>query len=69
MKAKTYNALCKAVGKIDKEAEKYLREDAKKLESFDSDNNDTLSGIFVWAETPQDHDYWSNINKQLKDEI
>lgn len=68
----TYDELCTAVGKVDKEAEQYMRTDIKKLKDFDPNNNlntncpaEYLLSIFVWSETPQGHKYWSNIENQL----
>lgn len=62
----TYEELCIAVGKIDKEAEEYLRTDAKSLSSFLSNDNDSIDDIFTLDETPQGQKYWENIYKKLK---
>ena len=59
----TYDELCTAVGKIDKEAEQYMRTDAKNLESFIECG--TLSNAFTWFGTPQGYGYWMKIHYKL----
>ena len=56
----TYDELCTAVGKIDKEAEQYMRTDARELEDFVECG--CLGGAFVWRKTPQGYLYWHHID-------
>ena len=61
-----YEDLCILVGKVDPDAENYLRFDAKKLETFSSiSGRDTLKRIFTWSDSPQGHDYWSLIDRKI----
>lgn len=59
----TYDELCTLVGTIDKDAEKYMRTEAKELSSFF--NVGILEGSFDWDETKQGAEYWVEIWKKL----
>ena len=64
----SYEALMAKVAKIDKGAARYMRKHApNKLKSFTYDGY--LSGCFYWAETPQGHDFWENINDKLYEDM
>ena len=62
----TYDELCTLVGTIDKDAEQYMRTEAKELDSFAADDDeDTIENVFAWHETPQGYDYWHCIYEKL----
>lgn len=62
----TYDELCTLVGTIDKDAEQYMRTEAKELSGFSADDNgDTITNVFPWDETEQGAAYWSEIWKKL----
>lgn len=62
----TYDELCTLVGTIDKDAEQYMRTEAKELDSFAADDDgDTIENVFAWHETKQGATYWSEIWKKL----
>ena len=61
-----YKDLTKEVERIYPKAAKYMRGDAKKLRSFTSDDVSGLSEAFIWLQTPQGVNYWSNIARQLR---
>jgi len=63
MPAKTYEELIANVQKIDPSAAEYLQTEAQKLPDF-SPSSDLL-GVFYWDNSPQGHDYWSAICRQL----
>lgn len=56
-----------AVREIDSDAADYLENEAPKLDTWFSDNDDHLDFMFTWADTPQGHDYWENIFIELID--
>lgn len=59
-----YKALTDRVAKINKGAARYMRKHApSKLKSFSYSGY--LNGCFYWAETPQGHDFWEDINDKL----
>ena len=60
--------LIKQVKEIDPEAAKYIEGPAKELKSYDATEGDSLNirGIFLWRETEQGLDYWSNINWAMR---
>ena len=58
-----YQALCDRVEAIDKEAARYMREEAPMLDSFDGCG--ILTDSFVWRETPHGYNYWSKLEKAL----
>lgn len=58
-----YQALCDRVEVIDKEAARYMREEAPMLDSFDGCS--ILNDSFVWKETPHGYNYWSKLEKAL----
>lgn len=58
-----YQALCDRVEAIDKEAARYMREEAPMLDSFDGCG--ILNDSFVWKETPHGYNYWSKLEKAL----
>lgn len=58
-----YQALCDRVEAIDKEAARYMREEAPMLDSFNNDG--PLIESFNWAEPPHGYNYWSKLEKSL----
>ena len=58
-----YLKLVNKVKKVDKEAAKYLREEAPKLKDFGLGKN--LSWCFIWEDTPQGHKYWQRVEEAL----
>lgn len=51
------------VQEINSEAAEYLSTGARNMPSFSPCNG--LSAVFLWKNTPQGHDYWAAIDKQL----
>lgn len=60
---KNFKELCNAVEKIDRDAAEWLRNDAKDFSGFRE--HDNLIHCFIWADSPQGHDYWENIHIKL----
>ena len=58
-----YQALCDRVEVINKEAARYMREEAPMLDSFNNDG--PLIESFNWAEPPHGYNYWSKLEKAL----
>ena len=58
-----YRKMCDVVKGIDKDAFRYLLEDAPSLSSFNL--NGHLSGCFSFFQTPQGSDYWWEIVKEF----
>lgn len=59
----TINELIEKVGWISPAAAAYLSGDAKELESYHCDESgNSVISIMVWSETPQGHDFWSDIH-------
>lgn len=58
-----YQALCDRVEAIDKEAARYMREEAPMLERFI--DYPSLSGSFNWEYTPHGYNYWSKLEQAL----
>lgn len=58
-----YQALCDRVEAIDKEAARYMREEAPMLDSFNNDG--PLIESFNWEEPPHGYNYWSKLEKAL----
>lgn len=58
-----YQALCDRVEAIDKEAARYMREEAPTLDSFDGCG--ILNDSFVWKESPYGFGYWSKLEQAL----
>lgn len=58
-----YQALCDRVEVIDKEAARYMREEAPMLDSFNNDG--PLIESFNWAEPPHGYNYWSKLEQAL----
>lgn len=58
-----YQALCDRVELIDKEAARYMREEAPMLDSFNNDG--PLIESFNWEEPPHGYNYWSKLEKAL----
>lgn len=58
-----YQALCDRVELIDKEAARYMREEAPMLDSFNNDG--PLIESFNWEEPPHGHNYWSKLEQAL----
>ena len=56
--------LLKEVDKIDLSAGRYMRTKARKLGCFGEYKD--LDGCFIFDDTPQGHDYWCGINRELK---
>jgi hypothetical protein len=63
MLSKEYEGLIKRVAKIDEEAAEFLKTEMPKLEGFEDRGN--LSGVIVWDDTPQGHEYWHEIYMEL----
>jgi hypothetical protein len=57
-----YYAMIGEVAKIDMAAAHYLRNDALELPDFSYAEN--VGQCFMWDDTPQGIDYWSNIYNQ-----
>ena len=59
--------LIERVREIDKKAASYIETEAEGLKSYhvDSDENN-LSSIFIWQDTPQGQKYWSEIERKLE---
>ena len=55
--------IIKEVGKIDKDAARYLRGDAQKLSSFNREG--WLGSVMIWSGTPQGYQYWADLNDKL----
>ena len=66
MTKKDVESLIEAVRAIDEGAADYLENEAPMLRSYDPAS--TLSGLIYWSETPQGHEYWASIAKQLEGE-
>lgn len=58
-----YQALCDRVELIDKEAARYMREEAPMLDSFNNDG--PLIESFNWEEPPHGYNYWSKLEQAL----
>ena len=59
--------LIEKVRKIDPKAAEYLEKEAPKLPRYVTPGGETsgLSGIIYWETTPQGHNYWESIARQL----
>jgi hypothetical protein len=55
--------LLEEVDKIDLSAGRYLRTKARELSSFEEFGR--VTGCFLWRDSPQGKDYWSNINYKV----
>ena len=58
-----YQALCDRVEAIDKEAARYMREEAPMMDRFI--DYPSLSGSFNWEYTPHGYNYWSKLEQAL----
>lgn len=58
-----HKSLVAKVRKVNREAANWLRDEAPKMKSFSPTNR--LSLAFVWADSPQGHEYWSYIFEKI----
>ena len=63
-----YLSLADKVTKIDPEAGRYMRSEARDLPSFMLESCRELGYIFLWTQTLQGHDFWSELDDQLEHE-
>ena len=63
-----YLSLVDKVTKIDPEAGRYLRNEVRDLGDDFSPRGGQLIGTMYWDETPQGHDFWSDIALKIKRE-
>ena len=53
-----------------KKFDKFLEDNSCKEQYYENrnvkslDSNDLIDGAFVWHESPEGHDYWSEINRK-----
>jgi hypothetical protein len=59
-----YLELVERVRVIDEDAADYMLDDARALKDFEPLCN--LAYVFTWADSPQGHDYWSEISRKLR---
>jgi len=63
---KQLRELIERIRQIDSKAAEYIEGDEiQQVESFTGDAN-ILTELMYWEDTKQGHDYWENINEQLK---
>ena len=71
-RANNFRRLVAEVRRIDRQAADYLVAESKRVGSHIHDKVSgngmckTLGGLMSWSKTPQGHDYWSDIARQIK---
>lgn len=60
-----YRELIEVVNKINKDASYYMEYEARDLEGFAPCFD--LMCCFYWVDTPQGHEYWSEIHQKVQE--